>query len=236
MRCENRDTGPPPLPLPTPRSTSSPRGGCRCSAVYFVVGGSRARAGWLVGNKNRVASHESTIVQIITSPCGGLLRRSIFEHLAATAPPRKASFTAGFAFVRSIVDDVLLAPKDFVRRFVDRLVLDSRTDSKEKIEPSLATDRNNAWPVAVCAYLYSPYRIPIKSNGAGSHRTVKATDAAPATFAAVAAAIVLLSVERCPPTTHDLGPVSLPVLNPAHCFSPVMRARGLFASDSKPPG
>lgn len=47
---------------------------------------------------------------------------------------------------------------------------------------------------------------------------------------AVAAAIVLLPVERCPPTTHDLGPLSLPVLNPAHCFSPVMRGRGLFAS------
>lgn len=224
-----------PPPLPPPRSTSSPRGGCRCSAVYFVVGGSRARAGWLVGNKNRVASHESTIVQIITSPCGGLLRRSIFEHLAATALPRKASFTAGFELVRSIVDDVSFAPKDLVRCFVDRRVL-AYTVSEEKIARSSATDRNNTRPVAVCACLYSPYCIPIKSNGAGSHRTVKATDAAPATFAAVAAAIVLLSVERCPPTTHDLGPVSLPVLNPAHCFSPVMRARGLFASDSKPPG
>lgn len=158
---------PPPLPPPppSPRSTSSSRGGCRCSAVYFVVGGSRARAGWLVGNKNRVASHESTIVQIITSPCGGLLRRSIFEHLAATALPRKASFTAAFAFARSIADDVFFAPKHFVRRFVDRRVL-ACTDSKEKIEPSSATDRNNARPVAVCAYLYSPYCIPIKSNGA----------------------------------------------------------------------
>lgn len=100
----------------------------------------------------------------------------------------------------------------------------------------IAIDRDSGRLVPlVCVRLYSTYCIPIKPNGAGSHRTVKATYAAPATFAAVAAAIVLLFVERCPPTTHDLGPVSLPVLNPAHCFSPVMRGRGLFASDSKPP-
>lgn len=42
------------------------------TGVYFVVGGSRAGTGWLVVKESRVASHELTIVQIITSP----LRRS----------------------------------------------------------------------------------------------------------------------------------------------------------------
>jgi len=36
--------------------------------------------------------------------------------------------------------------------------------------------------------------------------------------------------EECPPTTHDLGADSLPVLNPAHCFSSLMREGRLFAS------
>lgn len=45
------------------REREGERGGSRrCSGVYFVVGGWRARG------RSRVASHESTIVQIITSP------------------------------------------------------------------------------------------------------------------------------------------------------------------------
>lgn len=61
-----------------------------------------------------------------------------------------------------------------------------------------------------CARVFiAPYCIPIKSSGAGSRRTVKATDACSLLLLPplpCRPAIVLLSVERCPPTTHDLGP------------------------------
>lgn len=89
--------------------------------------------------------------------------------------------------------------------------------------------------ILVCVRLYRAYRVPIRANGAVKqlHETVKPrSDAAPAALLD-AVAIVPLSVERGPPTTHDLSPDSLPVLNPAHCFSSVMRGGRLFASRSR---
>jgi len=54
--------------------------------VCFLVGGPTSRAsGWFVG-KAQVASHEPTIVQIITSLCGGLHCGGIVSAVATTLP------------------------------------------------------------------------------------------------------------------------------------------------------
>lgn len=68
--------------------------------------------------------------------------------------------------------------------------------------------------VSVCACLYPPRLHSHKVE----RREPQDRESDRCSLLLLLTAIVLLSVERCPPTTHDLGPASLPVLNPAHCF------------------
>lgn len=87
---------------------------------------------------------------------------------------------------------------------------DCRAAGRGRIEAGGAAGRGGGTGRSRCARVFiAPYCIPIKSSGAGSRRTVKATDACSLLLLPplpCRPAIVLLSVERCPPTTHDLGP------------------------------
>lgn len=87
---------------------------------------------------------------------------------------------------------------------------DCRAAGRGRIEAGGVAGGRGGTGRSRCARVFiAPYCIPIKSSGAGSRRTVKATDACSLLLLPplpCRPAIVLLSVERCPPTTHDLGP------------------------------
>lgn len=71
-----------------------------------------------------------------------------------------------------------------------------------------------------CARVFiAPYCIPIKSSGAGSRRTVKATDARYFRRRSLAARLSFFSPSRgAHPQRTISAPASLPVLNRPHCF------------------
>lgn len=71
-----------------------------------------------------------------------------------------------------------------------------------------------------CARVFiAPYCIPIKSSGAGSRRTVKATDARYFCRRSLAARLSFFSPSRgAHPQRTISAPASLPVLNRPHCF------------------
>lgn len=185
------------------REREGERGGSRrCSGVYFVVGGWRAR---VAGGRSRVASHESTIVQIITSPW----RRSSPERRVVLELGSSGSLLSlvhnvarggGFVGIRGCPRSRF--PHDCLGGLSSGGSREDRSGRSRRGGGGTGRSR--------CARVFiAPYCIPIKSSGAGSRRTVKATDACSLLLLPplpCRPAIVLLSVERCPPTTHDLGP------------------------------
>lgn len=185
------------------REREGERGGSRrCSGVYFVVGGWRAR---VAGGRSRVASHESTIVQIITSPW----RRSSPERRVVLELGSSGSLLSlvhnvarggGFVGIRGCPRSRF--PHDCLGGLSSGGSREDRSGRSRRAGGGTGRSR--------CARVFiAPYCIPIKSSGAGSRRTVKATDACSLLLLPplpCRPAIVLLSVERCPPTTHDLGP------------------------------